>query len=122
MQHILGDVISPPIIGAISDASGSLRTGVNILPIFILLSGIFWFLGFAFVTPLANLEDDKKNGKTDVSFYKILCEPESAREPPPESQETRGVQIPEILSAKPSPKGYAVLEDRNPIPPESMGS
>lgn len=42
--HLLGDFISPPLIGAISDAS-SLRTGMSILPVAIAASAIAWWLG-----------------------------------------------------------------------------
>ena len=39
--HLLGDVPSPPLIGAISDAS-SLGTGVLVVPVAIFVSGVFW--------------------------------------------------------------------------------
>jgi MFS family permease len=39
--HLLGDAISPYLIGAISDAS-SLAQGVKIVPIAIILSGLIW--------------------------------------------------------------------------------
>jgi sugar phosphate permease len=39
--HLFGDVPSPPLIGAISDAS-SLGRAVLIMPVAILLGGIFW--------------------------------------------------------------------------------
>ncbi len=39
--HLLGDVISPPIIGALSDAS-SLAEAVKIVPVAVLISGLVW--------------------------------------------------------------------------------
>jgi sugar phosphate permease len=39
--HLLGDVPSPPLIGAISDAS-SLGTGVLVVPVAVFVSGVFW--------------------------------------------------------------------------------
>lgn len=44
--HLLGDFISPPLIGAISDAS-SLRTGMWILPIAIAIGAAIWWFGSA---------------------------------------------------------------------------
>lgn len=42
--HLLGDFISPPLIGAISDAS-TLRTGMWILPVAIGIGAIAWWFG-----------------------------------------------------------------------------
>ncbi len=39
--HLLGDVISPPIIGALSDAT-SLGEAVKIVPVAVLISGLVW--------------------------------------------------------------------------------
>jgi len=39
--HLLGDVPSPPLIGAISDAS-SLGTAVLVVPVAVFVSGAFW--------------------------------------------------------------------------------
>jgi MFS transporter, Spinster family, sphingosine-1-phosphate transporter len=39
--HVLGDVISPPLVGALSDAF-SLQKAVDILPVAALLGGIIW--------------------------------------------------------------------------------
>jgi MFS family permease len=41
VMHFIGDIPSPPLIGAISDAS-SLATGILIVPVAILLAGIIW--------------------------------------------------------------------------------
>ncbi len=42
--HVLGDVPSPPVIGALSDAS-SLQAAVLIVPAVFLLSGLVWTVG-----------------------------------------------------------------------------
>lgn len=55
-NHIFGVIIAPPIIGAVSDRTGSLQTGLQLCWIFILLSGVFWFLGY-FLLPPMNFED-----------------------------------------------------------------
>jgi MFS transporter, Spinster family, sphingosine-1-phosphate transporter len=39
--HVLGDAVSPVIVGAISDAS-SLQQGVKILPVAVLIGGFVW--------------------------------------------------------------------------------
>ncbi len=44
-SHILGDSISAPLIGKVSDMTGSLRTGILVCTPVILLSGIFWAIG-----------------------------------------------------------------------------
>ncbi len=41
--HLLGDVVSPPIIGALSDAA-SLGQAVMIVPVAVLVSGLVWCL------------------------------------------------------------------------------
>lgn len=44
--HVLGDVISPPIIGKISTAA-SLRTGLQLTWVAVLVAGAIWAAGFA---------------------------------------------------------------------------
>ena len=39
--HILGDVLSPPLIGALSDAS-SLQAAVKIIPVAVVAAGLLW--------------------------------------------------------------------------------
>lgn len=58
-QHILGDIISPPIIGAISDSTHSLRNGLQICWIATFISGAFWFCGYYFLDPLPTPFDAK---------------------------------------------------------------
>lgn len=43
--HILGDAISSPLIGLISDQTGSLQAGMSICIPMIFVSSLFWFLG-----------------------------------------------------------------------------
>ena len=56
LQHTLGDVISPPIIGAISDAS-ELRTGLHVTWMAVLISGMCWFAAYACLRPLPPVSD-----------------------------------------------------------------
>lgn len=98
IQHILGDVISPPIIGAVSDATGSLLLAHNILPAFILLSSLFWAWAGLTLPELPALlkrqrsaprpadEEGGQQGQEEweyvhddehVSFWKVLCARES---------------------------------------------
>jgi hypothetical protein len=39
--HLLGDVLSPPLIGAISDRA-SLQTAVQIVPVAVVIGGLIW--------------------------------------------------------------------------------
>jgi MFS family permease len=54
--HALGDVVSPPIIGALSDEWDSLRKALQITWAMTALAGVIWFLGFAFIRPLDSKE------------------------------------------------------------------
>ena len=44
--HILGDAISPPIIGVISDTTGRLPLGMVLIPITVALGGLIWGVGW----------------------------------------------------------------------------
>jgi MFS transporter, Spinster family, sphingosine-1-phosphate transporter len=44
--HLLGDVISPPLIGMISDATGNLELAMILVPVTALLGGIVWIVGW----------------------------------------------------------------------------
>ena len=44
--HVLGDAISPPIIGRISDATGNLLHGVLLIPVAMLLAAAIWAVGW----------------------------------------------------------------------------
>lgn len=83
MQHILGDIISPPIIGAISDGTGSLQNGLQLTWVAIMVAGMFWFAGYYFLPPL-NLAATGSEGSSSriesteiqrpaVTYRDILC-------------------------------------------------
>jgi hypothetical protein len=42
--HLLGDAISSPLIGQISDATGSLNKGMMVTLPAAFLAGVFWFI------------------------------------------------------------------------------
>jgi MFS family permease len=44
-QHLLGDLVSPPLIGKIADVTHSLRTGMWILPVAIAIAAVVWIAG-----------------------------------------------------------------------------
>jgi MFS family permease len=44
--HLLGDAISPPIIGAISDRTGHLMNGMLLIPVMLLLASVIWGIGW----------------------------------------------------------------------------
>ena len=51
--HLLGDAISPPIIGAISDQTGSLLNGVLLIPVMMLVGAAIWGTGWRRLPALA---------------------------------------------------------------------
>jgi len=69
LLHLLGDAISPSIIGAISDATNSLRNAAILLPVSIFLACIAWGVGWRFVAelPVAN---QKETGNVDALLWK----------------------------------------------------
>ena len=44
--HLLGDAISPPIIGVISDEAGNLIPGVALIPTFMAIGALIWGIGW----------------------------------------------------------------------------
>lgn len=44
--HLFGDVLSPPLIGAVSDATGSLETALIMVPIAVAAGGLIWIYGW----------------------------------------------------------------------------
>lgn len=44
--HILGDVLSPPLIGLVSDATGNLEAALVMVPVTVLLGGLIWLVGW----------------------------------------------------------------------------
>jgi hypothetical protein len=53
-------MISPPIIGAVSDATGSLRTGLQVTWVAVLVSGAAWAAGASFLPPLPDLRRNQQ--------------------------------------------------------------
>ena len=49
--HLLGDAISPPIVGAIADASGSLPLAVTLIPIALAAGAAVWWLAWRRLQP-----------------------------------------------------------------------
>lgn len=44
--HLFGDVLSPPLIGMVSDATGSLETALIMVPIAVAAGGLIWIYGW----------------------------------------------------------------------------
>jgi len=72
ISHILGDVISPPIVGRISDTTNSLRSGMQTLWVAVLLSGVFWYLGYACLPAMASFNSSDDQGSSEVSMSSLL--------------------------------------------------
>jgi len=67
MCHVLGDVISPPLIGVISDTRQSLRDGMQITWIMIGVAGLFWFVGYMVLPPLAAIDNGEEDSSSNQS-------------------------------------------------------
>ena len=61
--HVLGDALSPLIVGAISDSS-SLQQGVKILPVAVLIGGIVWMWAARAQAVLVTAAFDRKFPRT----------------------------------------------------------
>lgn len=48
-SHALGDVISPLVIGAVSDATGSMTIAFLVVSVVVLFGGVFWMMGAPFL-------------------------------------------------------------------------
>jgi MFS transporter, Spinster family, sphingosine-1-phosphate transporter len=44
--HLFGDVLSPPLIGMVSDATGNLEAALIMVPITVALGGLIWIYGW----------------------------------------------------------------------------
>jgi MFS family permease len=44
--HIFGDVLSPPLIGLVSDSTGSLELALVMVPIAVAIGGLIWVVGW----------------------------------------------------------------------------
>lgn len=72
-QHVLGDMISPPIIGIISDSTSSLQTGLQITWMTVALSGLSWWLG-GFYLPNFDIPKEYVQGvvSEDTTYFELL--------------------------------------------------
>merc|ERR1711963_1162454 len=67
--HVLGDVISPPIIGAMSDSTGSLGLSLQICWIMLLVAGLCWWVSYHFLDPLpVDDSDDDSDSESSSTF------------------------------------------------------
>lgn len=69
---ILGNIISPPIVGAVSDDTGSLRTAMQSVWITTLVAGAFWLGGYYFLPPLGDMSGSGDNPGGALSFSDFL--------------------------------------------------
>jgi hypothetical protein len=71
--HLLGDAISPLLIGLISDGTGSLQAAAVIIPIAIGLACLVWFWGWRFLpdayTPSSRESADDTRGLVDSTRH-----------------------------------------------------
>lgn len=81
MTHVLGDVISPPIIGEISDRTGSLRAGMQVTWMMMFVAGAWWFFGYTCLSPLrvadergSDAEAGEKAPSGGATFWSLLRE------------------------------------------------
>mmetsp|Transcript_26879 Transcript_26879/g.52645 ORF Transcript_26879/g.52645 Transcript_26879/m.52645 type:complete len:492 (-) Transcript_26879:209-1684(-) len=94
LVHILGDVISPPIVGMLSQhlgqgKEGNLRHAMQILWMVSVLSGVWWFVGYRFLPKLGSLTAGKeKDGEVAICELLCSCHEESGNEEA--SQTTNG--------------------------------
>lgn len=84
VNHVLGDVISPPIVGAVSDLSGSLRAALQITWVMVLASGVLWCTGGWCLPPLAIGQPKQAKG-AELGYYSVLCDGGARDDPASES-------------------------------------
>lgn len=74
IQHFLGDVISPPIIGAISDRTGSLQTGLQSTWIAMIVCGVWWGLAALIFPPIsyAKVKLEGEGKSPPATYFDIL--------------------------------------------------
>lgn len=73
LQHFLGDVISPPIIGGISDATGSLATGMQCTWIAFLVCALWWCAAAFFLRPVSySVPTAGQPPVATVTYWEIL--------------------------------------------------
>jgi len=95
LTHVLGDVISPPIIGAISDSTGSLQLGMQLCWIMPCVAILAWGIGSFLLPDLPQAADDASPkagdaGAASPSLRSLFFGTESAAEDLPESSLVSG--------------------------------
>ncbi|CAE8734830.1 unnamed protein product [Polarella glacialis] len=80
LLHVLGDVVSPPIIGMISDATGSLKTALQVTWVAILMAGMLWFCGYFLPPPPMSVGLDKADSGHLMDVLRPV-RPEVSRQP-----------------------------------------
>lgn len=101
LSHVLGDVISPPIVGEISEATGSLQLAMQLPCVMVLVSGFWWFAGGRCLEPLPSFSGEPDEGQ--VSFASVLsadpADSEKSRESTCESSDVEStMSLPEDSS------------------------
>jgi MFS transporter, Spinster family, sphingosine-1-phosphate transporter len=81
MIHLCGDAISPPIIGALSDASGDLPLSLSVVPLTMGLGAVVWLVGWRMIGDRAPVKDAP-------SIVAPADQTVPAPEPPPSSPPT----------------------------------
>lgn len=76
--HVLGDVISPPIVGLVSDRSGSLLLALQLAWVALAASGLIWFAGYHFLPPLPSSSAgvDAAEGAAPTTLWSVLFQVE----------------------------------------------
>eukprot|EP00971_Amphidinium_carterae_P151953 3011558-Amphidinium_carterae.1 len=84
--HAFGDVLSPPLVGFISDRFESLRLALQLASVAFLVSGLWWWFGARCLEPLPVFSKEK-NGDIDhdehtsVGLLDLLCSGDGTRGP-----------------------------------------
>lgn len=77
LSHMLGDIISPPIIGAISDSTGSLRAGMQLVWIMACVASCIWMAGWLTLSALPGCETAEasvgKSTQKGASLHSLFC-------------------------------------------------
>mmetsp|Transcript_75549 Transcript_75549/g.179488 ORF Transcript_75549/g.179488 Transcript_75549/m.179488 type:complete len:496 (-) Transcript_75549:221-1708(-) len=71
LLHMLGDMLSPPVVGYISDRTGSLQFALTVSSLVFLFSGAFWGFGALGLKPLPLFRAEEE--ETTIGFVDILC-------------------------------------------------
>mmetsp|Transcript_33126 Transcript_33126/g.77520 ORF Transcript_33126/g.77520 Transcript_33126/m.77520 type:complete len:481 (-) Transcript_33126:18-1460(-) len=79
--HVLGDVLSPPLVGLISDHTGSLQLALQVVCFAFLISGAWWYFGARCLEPLPTFSKEKGSDAaaeaSSVGLRDLLCSGDS---------------------------------------------